>query len=603
MDAVFFSAFFNVVGGFILYARYRLAATQDGIWGGIWAVGAVVAAALTWQVTGRLDGVVLPLASGLLLAICTRLRLPLLTTFGFGYLACVFCLPVGVLVLLTGLLTHAGLPVMVVAGGYLLMAVSLLVAIFGTVCAVLSDLPRYTIAFPRLHAAQQAIAAGARQDAPKVSIHVPCYAEPPALVIATLDAIARLDYPDLEVLVIDNNTKDPALWQPVAAHCASLGDRFRFFHVDPLTGAKAGAINFALRHTDPAAELIALVDADYLVHAGFLKHFTPLFEDPQTGFVQTSHDYRQWRDNDFLSAVYHHYLIGHKTVHPAFNEYGAGYLVGTVCLVRRKLIEALGGWSEHSLTEDLEMSMRIIAAGYKGHVFAETWGRGLIPETMEGIKKQQFRWWAGANQEFRMHWRRYFGLADGEQLTLWQRSFRFHATLKDMFFAGGFVPDAVLIAICAWSVTNDRLLPVPGGVLLALASLMLVANIKVLIGVRELGSDSARDYLLTLMLKGALRWTGIMAFVIPIFRSNLAWIRTNKFKQSSSLARAVHSSRVETLIAIGYFASAAVLFYFADFRQFDILALVSVWMSINGASFLCTLIMALLAERSLHAGE
>jgi hypothetical protein len=50
-----------------------------------------------------------------------------------------------------------------------------------------------------------------RKHYPKISLHVPAYAEPPELVIATLDALAKLPYPNLEVLVIDNNTQDPAL--------------------------------------------------------------------------------------------------------------------------------------------------------------------------------------------------------------------------------------------------------------------------------------------------------------------------------------------------------------------------------------------------------
>ena len=67
-------------------------------------------------------------------------------------------------------------------------------------------------------------------ELPKVSIHVPAYNEPPDMLIETLDALARLDYPDYEVLVIDNNTRDEAVWRPVEAHCRALGSRFRFFH-------------------------------------------------------------------------------------------------------------------------------------------------------------------------------------------------------------------------------------------------------------------------------------------------------------------------------------------------------------------------------------
>lgn len=45
----------------------------------------------------------------------------------------------------------------------------------------------------------------------KVSVHVPCYAEPPEVVNATLDALARQDHDDFEVIVVDNNTKDESL--------------------------------------------------------------------------------------------------------------------------------------------------------------------------------------------------------------------------------------------------------------------------------------------------------------------------------------------------------------------------------------------------------
>src|SRR5207253_8192352 len=63
---------------------------------------------------------------------------------------------------------------------------------------------------------------------PRVSIHVPCFNEPPAMVIGTLDALAQLDYENFEVVVLDNNTPDPAVWRPVQAHCRTLRGRFQF---------------------------------------------------------------------------------------------------------------------------------------------------------------------------------------------------------------------------------------------------------------------------------------------------------------------------------------------------------------------------------------
>ena len=90
-----------------------------------------------------------------------------------------------------------------------------------------------------------------RQDPqPKVSIHVPAYNEPPDMLIETLDALARLDYSNFEVLVIDNNTPDEAVWRPVEAHCATPRARGSASSTwPPLAGFKAGALNFALART------------------------------------------------------------------------------------------------------------------------------------------------------------------------------------------------------------------------------------------------------------------------------------------------------------------------------------------------------------------
>ena len=91
---------------------------------------------------------------------------------------------------------------------------------------------------------------------PKVSLHVPAYNEPPDMLIETIRSLDRLDYPNYEIVVLDNNTRDPAVWKPVARWCEPRR-RVRFVHVEHLPGYKSGALNLALRlYTDPAAELV-----------------------------------------------------------------------------------------------------------------------------------------------------------------------------------------------------------------------------------------------------------------------------------------------------------------------------------------------------------
>ncbi len=62
-------------------------------------------------------------------------------------------------------------------------------------------------------------------ETPRVSIHVPTHNEPPQMVIGTLDALARLDYPDFEVIVLDNNTASETRLASRSKRIAARWDR------------------------------------------------------------------------------------------------------------------------------------------------------------------------------------------------------------------------------------------------------------------------------------------------------------------------------------------------------------------------------------------
>jgi exo-beta-1,3-glucanase (GH17 family)/cellulose synthase/poly-beta-1,6-N-acetylglucosamine synthase-like glycosyltransferase len=255
---------------------------------------------------------------------------------------------------------------------------------------------------------------------PMISVHVPAYNEPPDMMIRTLDALARLNYPDYEVVVIDNNTRDPAVWQPVQAHCEKLGARFRFFHVEPLEGFKAGALNFGLRHTDPRAGVIAVIDSDYTVDPDWLRDLAPQFADPKVAIVQAPQDYSDGGDSAFKAMCYSEYsgffYIGMMTR----NERNAIIQHGTMTMVRRAALEEVGGWAEWCITEDAELGLRIFEAGYEAHYIPRSYGRGVMPDTFIDYKKQRFRWAYGAIQILRRHTRGLFSFRHS-RLSLGQR--------------------------------------------------------------------------------------------------------------------------------------------------------------------------------------
>lgn len=255
---------------------------------------------------------------------------------------------------------------------------------------------------------------------PRVSIHVPAYNEPPDMLVQTLDALAGLDYPDFEVLVIDNNTRDEAVWQPVQAHCEKLGARFRFFHVAPLSGFKAGALNFALRQTDPAAEVVAVIDSDYVVEANWLRELVPFLEDPKMAIVQAPQDYRDGDENLFKAMCNAEYRGFFRIGMVTRNERNAIIQHGTMTMVRRSVLDEVGGWSEWCITEDAELGLRIFERGYAATYIPHSYGKGLMPDTFLDFKKQRFRWAYGAVLIMRQHLAELFGL-EKSALTRGQR--------------------------------------------------------------------------------------------------------------------------------------------------------------------------------------
>ncbi len=251
-----------------------------------------------------------------------------------------------------------------------------------------------------------AAVAPAPAGAPKVSIHIPAYMEPPQMLRQTLDAVARLDYPDFECVVVINNTPDPAYWRPIEEHCATLGPRFKFVNAEKLAGFKAGALRLALTHTAPDAEIIGVLDADYVVHPDWLKDVVPAFADANVGLIQAPQDHRDettplhWAMNGEYAGFFDIGMVQR-------NEHNAIIVHGTMCLIRRAALDAAGGWSSDTICEDTDLGLTIIEKGWRTLYTRRRYGHGLLPDTFEAFKKQRHRWAYGGLQIVRKHWRRF----------------------------------------------------------------------------------------------------------------------------------------------------------------------------------------------------
>ena len=390
-------------------------------------------------------------------------------------------------------------------------------------------------------------------ELPFVSLHVPAHNEPPDMVIDTLRALVRLDYPRYEVILIDDNTDDERLWRPVERWCARHG--VKFAHLQDWPGYKSGALNYALREmTDPRAEVIGVVDSDYQLARGFLRRCAPMFADSWVGFIQAPQDYRDWRHARYYRRLYYSYQYFFSVSQPSRNERDGAIFAGTMGLIRRVALDQLGGWDEWCITEDAELSLRLLRAGWHGLHVDQSWGKGVMPLTFEALKGQRYRWCFGGIQVLRMHWRSLLpGRATKEnRLTTGQRWAYLSGAVQ-------WYGDLLSLVFLVFLLAGAANLATGGSALFIKLSAFLVATIPVLVALgliravallRRGTGATWRDALGAFFIWQSTSVVVARASVLALFARKAAFLRTPKTSEKGPWWEPLRANWAETSLAL-----------------------------------------------------
>jgi len=395
---------------------------------------------------------------------------------------------------------------------------------------------------------------------PRVSVHVPCYNEPPAMVMATLDALARLDYENYEVIILDNNTPDAAVWQPVEAHCATLGEKFKFFHVDGLKGFKAGALNVALEKTDPHATYIGVIDSDYQVEPYWLKRALPYFAASDVAVVQGPQDYRDGQDSLFKSMCFEEYRGFFQIGMVERNEHNAIIQHGTMTIVRKDALVQVGGWSNWCITEDTELGLKLFESGYGAAYIPESMGKGLTPDTLRAFVTQRYRWVYGAMQIVKRHAASFFL---GRTELTWAQRYQFLCGWLPWLSDGlGLI---VTVFALSWTFLMTALptvFDVPMAALSAAALALFIAKTtKTLLLYPQKVGSGVRGALFASVSGLALTHTVGKAVLVGLFTSGKPFLRTPKCEDPADFAQVLRSAWQEaTLFGLCIAAILAMVF-------------------------------------------
>jgi cellulose synthase/poly-beta-1,6-N-acetylglucosamine synthase-like glycosyltransferase len=399
---------------------------------------------------------------------------------------------------------------------------------------------------------------------PMVSIHIPAYNEPPEILINTIKSVEEMDYPNFEIVVIDNNTKDPAVWKPVEEYCRDR-PRVRFVHVDPWPGYKAGACNLVLRsYTDPAAEIIGMVDADDVVKPYYLSETAPYFSDELLGFLQTCESNRDYEGSAYYTACVDSYQGFYLAMMSSRNERDTVPFVGTMGLFRRSALESVGGWNEWCISEDTEASLRVLKAGWSGLYIPRCFGRGVAPPTFGGLNTQRHRWCFGGMQILRLHWRSLmpWDRSPDNHLTAAQRRDYLMASLgwfRDLIMLG-FALLLLLITGLLVAGSNFALMPLRGNTSLLPTSLIIVAAVSMTWTLRHWTTVTWRRAIRAMIISLSAGWITALACIQGLTHREGVFLRTSKKgADQHPLRTALRLSRVETVLAIALYTAAGFL--------------------------------------------
>jgi 1,2-diacylglycerol 3-beta-glucosyltransferase len=253
---------------------------------------------------------------------------------------------------------------------------------------------------------ERAASAGGEADAPGedgvrpwVTLVVAARNEAP-VIGATVAALAGQDYAAdgevrFDVLVVDDGSTDGTgdLAQAAASGLSSV----RVVRREPDDGPrmKAAALTFA--QAEVRGEVIGVVDADARVAPDFVARvMTAWRADPGAAAIQVQRRSRNLEHGWIAAAQDEELLMDMASQCGRHATDGTAELRGNGMFVRRAALEAIGGWNPGALTEDLDLSTRLVAAGERIALApqAEVGEEAVV--TLPALWRQRLRWAEGS---------------------------------------------------------------------------------------------------------------------------------------------------------------------------------------------------------------
>ena len=228
---------------------------------------------------------------------------------------------------------------------------------------------------------------------PSVTVIVPAYNEEENIG-KCLNAVKKLDYPKnkLKIIAVNDGSTD---------RTADIVKKIKGVRlINKKNGGKASAMNYGMKFID--TDLVVCMDADSFPTKNYLKKAVGYFKDPEVAAVSTAVKIKEV--STISSKIqWVEYLIS-VVFRKLFSILDCQFVVpGAGGIYRAATVKDVGGFDSKSLTEDMEMTLRLQTKGYKiencldGYVYTE------CPKNFKNLFKQRMRWYRGYIENFKKY--------------------------------------------------------------------------------------------------------------------------------------------------------------------------------------------------------
>ena len=249
------------------------------------------------------------------------------------------------------------------------------------------------------------------KDLPAVSIIVPAYNEE-INSVKTIENLLQQNYSNFEIIFVDDGSTDNT-YQEVKDFVDNLSVATGSDRIVPVkvlskpNGGKASALNYGITHA--RNEYVVCIDADTQLKYDAVTELMKKFQftlstggesrgevGAVAGVVKVGNEntmLTKWQSIEYTTSQNFDRL--------AFDLInGITVVPGAIGAFRKEAIRKAGGFTNDTLAEDCDLTIRILRSGYRVVNCASAVAVTEAPETLNQFMKQRFRWCYGIMQSF-----------------------------------------------------------------------------------------------------------------------------------------------------------------------------------------------------------